>query len=373
MGYAKYSEDIWEQIEINREKLVPVTFIPKIHDIIHTIKCLYCDEELDTNKALFAHYRRSHNKHNSIMKLNERILETGEHIEAAIESLKFYPVVNIESLIVNGERFDAIIQDGYIDIRSLQKNEFDTLSIEVDDKKWIIHRSNLITIDPKVEDIIDGLNRSVIKRERPNLNELNNQINAYHLDIRDKQYIDGFFEYYLACLMDGSDKDRLYFGAYNKLLPFIEKNSRARLIIKIICLRYLWIDRLAELCRVSKPNEFSIVCDFFSGFSRPNSNEDNANSDKIFEVFVEEDEYQNTQAIISFMRQEYNAVKRYLGDALKQLDNDKINPNLADKIYLLQAKMSEITGEIEKAQYYFRKIKSPSINEEMRKINNENT
>ena len=29
MGYAKYSEDIWEQIEINREKLVPVTFIPK--------------------------------------------------------------------------------------------------------------------------------------------------------------------------------------------------------------------------------------------------------------------------------------------------------------------------------------------------------
>lgn len=173
--------------------------------------------------------------------------------------------------------------------------------------------------------------------------------------------------------MDGSDKDRLYFGAYNKLLPFIEKNSRARLIIKIICLRYLWIDRLAELCRVSKPNEFSIVCDFFSGFSRPNSNEDNANSDKIFEVFVEEDEYQNTQAIISFMRQEYNAVKRYLGDALKQLDNDKINPNLADKIYLLQAKMSEITGEIEKAQYYFRKIKSPSINEEMRKINNENT
>ncbi len=371
MGYAKYSEDIWDQIEINREKLNPVLYSLKSSEIVHTIKCLYCEEEFDQNEALFSHYRLRHNQLGPIMKLNGKVMQVGEHIEAAVESLRYYPVENIDSISVNGREHKANISDGYIDIKTFQKNEFETLNILIAGEEWIIHRSNLITVSSKVDIIIIEMNDNAINRQRPNLEEINKKIREYKLDIRDIQYVNGFYEYYLACSVEGRDKDRLYFGAYNKLLPFIEKKSRARLIIKIICLRYLWIERLAELCRISKPNEFSMVYSFLSGYIESMSEEDEKHSDTIFEIFVEDNEYENTQEIINFMKQKYNAVKRYLGEALNLTGGRENNPNLLDKIYLLQARMSEVNVNVEKYRYYIKKIKNSFINTKTRRTNNE--
>ncbi len=48
-------------------------------------------------------------------------------------------------------------------------------------------------------------------------------------------------------------------------------------------------------------SEFSLVCAFLSGKEISNKTIKEEQSDKIFEIYVEESEYQNTKAIISFM------------------------------------------------------------------------
>lgn len=361
MGYAKYGEDIREQIDLNHVKLAPEIYIPKLRPVLAISKCIYCNDEFQTDDELFEHMRLNHNNLSTVIQLNGRILEPGEYIETAIESLKLFPVNNIDLFVLNGKPRKAVIRNGYIDLKLYQRNDFENLTIEISGQRWVVYRSGICTASPKVSVIIDKLNNSAVNRERPDLNAINDDIARYKLDIRDRQYVNGFFEYSLASVIDDAEKDRLYFGAYNKLLPYIETDSRARLITKIICLRYLWIDRLAELCRISKPNEFSLVCDFFSDIPKSALFTEESQSDRIFEVFVEDDEYRNTQEIVNFMNKQYNAVKRYLGEAVRQAENEDFGVNLADKIFLLKARLSECDGEIEKAQYYFKKIRSPSI------------
>lgn len=360
MGYAKYTEDIREEIDINLAKVTPAYYEFRAR-IVSTCKCLFCDEEFLSNDALFVHMRQSHNTLPTTLQLNGKIIEPGEHIEAAIESLRLFPVKNIDSFLLNGKSQNAVIVNGNIDLQRLLGDELQSLTVEVDGREWTIYRSNLCTINPDVNRIIAKLNDSVIKRERPELEDLKRQINAHNFDIRDEQYIYGFYEYCLACLLKGAEKDALYYSAYNKMLPYIKSDPRARLVVKIICLRYIWIDRLDELCKGSKPNEFSLVCNFFLGAPLSGQVNDGAHSDNMFEVFVEDDEYDNSQAIVCFMNGDLNAVKRYLGKASRMIEEGEIGENLRDKIYLLQARFSEHTGDIGKAKYYYNRILCPSI------------
>jgi hypothetical protein len=371
MGYAKYYEDIIEDREINREKLKEKRRVPPPK--YKPFKCVYCDEKYETNTSLYEHMRLRHNTRASVLLLNGKIIEPGEYIEAMVETLVLVPNEAADSYFFNEKHKSIIHNIAQIDILSLQANDYESLIIEATNQKWTIYRSKLGPVNPIVNEYVKEINSALLHRIRPDLDYTDQFIKRYDLGLRDNQFINGFYEYCLACMAQGEEKNRLLYVAYSKLLPYIDDNPIARLVEKIICLQFLWLDRLEELCRISKVNEFTLVCDFFSGKLSSYSITSDVSSDMIFQVFVDDDEYRNTQEIVNFTKKEYNAVKRYLGEMMPRAENGEIASNLIDKIYLLQARVSDVDGDPEKAQHYRGRINSPAITKRMEIHHNGNT
>ncbi|MCL2019711.1 MAG: C2H2-type zinc finger protein [Oscillospiraceae bacterium] len=362
MGWVSTREDIIEKKSANGHFVL--SNFTKTIDLIY--KCPICKELFRSNDNLFSHMRLEHNQLLAFLLLNERIIPPGEHyIETFINSLYLFSVENIGTLYINGEIQNITVINGNINLKAFSENDFETLIIEVDKRKWTIYKNKLRTISPLVDSFVSSFNQSIASRIRPDSEMVRKQISINNFDICDTQYINGFYEYSLACLANNRDnKDNLYYAAYDKLYPYIESNARALLVIKIICFRFLWIDRLIELCEHSDVNEFKIVCGFFKGV-HCNFNTTVNNYGKIFKIFVEDDEHENMQAIINFMRGDVKSVKRYLGKALDLTLDKKVDSNLKDKVYLLKARLSEYDGNADIANYYYNSIVSPSIKKEV--------
>ena len=359
MGYAKYTEDLIDQRWINWEKIKPYIFQTKQLPLLRS--CIYCEERFDSDEKLFDHMRKEHNDSPIKVYLNNEVLIPGEFIEMNINSFGFYPKNKNTTFIFNDRVYDIKTKNGYQDLTSYITQDMDIIEFEIDNEIRKIYRRKIRSISPKVSEIIHSMNKAAYINQRPNILEVNKFKKDFRLELPEREYIDAYFNYFFACINKSSDCDQFYYSAYNRLLPFIENDARSRLLVKLISLRYLWIDGLSELCKDNTESEFSLVCAFLSGKEISNKTIKEEQSDKIFEIYVEESEYQNTKAIISFMKKEYNAVNHYLGSIESSMQNRDLNKVLRDKILLLKAGMAKVNEDEQGYRYYLKQVKNRFI------------
>lgn len=359
MGYAKYMEDDNEAIEERLyEKDLKDYSIVKVEPPMFV--CSYCDVSFYSKKGLYEHIKEAHNKVGAIVIVNDKV------------ALNDMYVKNISSLMVirYDTDLDIYVNDQIVSIDESEINEINLIpflernyvnkkevNIKIGNKKWSIREIAKENIDIAIiEKIISewGITTSAgrfIKKEK-----------FEYLNSLEKRCLDGFYNYFIACLSNDSDKKKRYEEAFGILYEFLHIIPSARFALKIISFKFNWIRFLKQ---------FSIDKDIFYNISKFMLNDTRyENLTKIGngELFVEDNIEDIINITLDFINKKYENVEKYLSQFTDEVLLKSKDYNFNDKIYLLKARMAIINGNKRLARRCYDEIQSPILQDEFKEF-----
>jgi hypothetical protein len=302
------------------------------------------------------HIKQAHSVVGPLLFINGRICAGNEYL-AKINSVKIALCGFVNSVISLNVDTISYNEADIVDITEDIKKCDSPIILTIGRKKHQINLYSKIKIDDKkLESIIEKWEQHLeqglpIKKNYPE-----------ELDIAEKKYLDGFFNYYIACSAClPEDKRKRYADAFAILSEFNSMTPKARVLLKIIAFRLNWIERLETLCKTSK-GAFDTVISFFKGERDEKIVLDKRENEHT--IFVENGVAECLEAIMSFQEEDWIAVDKYING----FDDDKINAikdiNFKDRLLLLKARRMKQRGEYNLARRYYSEIKTPYLKAE---------
>ena len=357
MGYPRCLEKDNDNASDKRYmKGMEIEFNPK-NPVPH-YKCLYCEQIFNNKESVFSHIRQDHNKLNPTIFVNETVCPNNQTIYVpSVKSAKIHRYGYKEAIKINERTIDDLEIDkdtDIIDITKDIKNELAnnlSCSISIGSNTVKIEKFlSFAIIDKTIDENINFWQNQLQSGNyltKDNLNKLN-------LNGAEKNYLDGIFNYFLACQKAHESKYKIdrYYDANRLLKSFVSINSVGLYIRKIIAFKFNWFKTLFELCEDYKCNDdFTYIYNFFK--CRPSCKKKVYIKDEK-QLYIEDDILEIMNAIINFMQGNYESVKKYL---IQQNLNNIDDSNLYDKILMLKYRMLRIEGKGKESRYIFNELK----------------
>lgn len=359
MGYAKYMEDDNEAIEERLyEKDINDYSIVKVEPPMFV--CSYCDMSFYSKKGLYEHIKDVHNKVGAIVIVNDKIALNDMYVKN-ISSLMVIRYdtdleifVNEQSVYIDESEINEIDLIPFLERNYINKKE---VVIKIGNKKWTIREITKENINIAViEKIISewGITTSsgrFVKKE-----------NFEYLNSLEKRCLDGFYNYFIACLSNESDKKKRYEEAFGILYEFLHIVPSARFALKIISYKFNWVRLLKQ---------FSIDKDVFYNISKFMLNDSNYEELRKFgnsELFVEDNIEDVINITSDFITGKYESVEKYLSKFTDEMLLKSKDTNFNDKIYLLKARLAIINNNKRLARRCYDEIQSPIFQNEFKEF-----
>lgn len=264
MGYAKYHEDDYH-IYCDRVFTNGLILQDKIKQRIVHHRCPYCDILFDDKEWMFSHIRNDHNITEPLLFINGIVVKEKDTVyvsdihSAYIQMYGFNRVISVNDEIVS---FDD--ENDSIDITDLTRNSINEKNyciIRLGDLSAKVERYSLYAINQ------DSLNHYIFEWENIiKSGAVFKPLRYYLTDLNEAEYfyLNGIYNYFVACQAQNNDKVERYYEANSILKKFIPSNSLGLCIQKIIAFKFNWVKTLNELCQnYGTVDDFSSICCFF--------------------------------------------------------------------------------------------------------------
>ncbi|MCI5790567.1 MAG: C2H2-type zinc finger protein [Clostridiales bacterium] len=354
MGYFKYYEDDQDRI------LDSISYYGEISN--YTTKsveppifnCDYCNMSFYSKEDLYEHIKREHNIISSIVLVNGKIIQS----ECYVKELKSIKIV----------RYDL---NNLIYINKTHIEEYDSLNeIDITDKiyqNFLTSKSITITVGKKEFKIL------LVSRGNININKINKIISQWSLETSKKLHIskdytsfneiericlNGLYNYFVACISDGKNKDSRYNDAFAILSEVADILPVATIILKIIAFKFNWVDRLRILCVGN--DIFSSIYKFMINTQTKITSVSNPKK----WIFIEDNLEEIIQYIIAYQNNEYSIVESFVNRYPIRSIAEINDLNQRDKICLLCARMALKKSNRHEARRYYDEIQAPCFDEE---------
>ena len=357
MGWAKFYED---NLEASAEALRDSCSFDKVGNYVTknveppVFNCNYCNLSFHSKKDLYEHIKQKHNVPSSIMLVNGKIIKK----ECYVKELWSVKII----------RYDL---NNPVLINGIHIGEYDILNeIELTDRVYqvlLLDKHIIITIGKKDFKI------SLISQESINADRINTLISRWSMETSknlhiDKNYVsfneieciclDGLYNYFIACVATGKDKQSRYNDAYAVLSGVVDVFPTAIILLKIIAFRFNWIERLRALCVGN--DYFSTVYDFMTGTETIFPVTSNGNC----QIFIEDELDETIQCIIAYQNKKYDDVKKFIGRYSLRSVLEIEDCNQRDRVCLLCARMAKRELNNHEALRYYNEIQTPFFEEE---------
>lgn len=355
MGYAKYFEDD-EEISIDR-KFERIVFKENVSLPIQTYyDCYYCDKSFESFELRNKHIKDHHSTVGPLLLINGKICSEEYYVDiinsAKIIFLGYTDLtIEIDKININHNNVD-------IDIVQFLSKEKDNYNIKIGTKTYFIKKYKLENWEKsKCDEIIENWEKLLENNISLEYNDVTLNLNQI-----EKKYIDGFYEYYIACKagIDKINKQKRYNTAFTLLSSFDKLSGRANILLKVIAFRFNWIERLTNLSYGQSNGLFNPIVDFFNGINSDYKLKIN-NEEAINKIYIEDELEVCIDAIYSFQNKDWLKVDEFIeywNDY--QLQNIE-NINLKDKILFYKIRRYHILENYAKIEYYFKTLKSPFL------------
>lgn len=351
MGYAKYHEDDF-RIYCERIYFKAISDRDKHKQKIIHHRCPYCNALFDKRDVMFSHIRQIHNITEPLLFVNGTVVNNNDTIyiselrSAYVQMYGFDKQISIDDEVIIKES-----DDDDIDITDIAENNISTnrfCTIKVGDSSSRIERYSLYSVDQSIlNDYVEEWENNI------KTGAAFQPFKATSVNDAERLYLEGIYNYFIACQAQSNDKRDRYYEAYSILKKFVPINSLGLCIQKIIAFKFNWIDKLEELCnRYNTKDEFDSVCSFFkseSDIKLPLNHEDT------YTIFMEDELQEIYDAIIAFNHKDYDRVNEYLDSHNVLAISDM---NLKDKIIFLKVHMLMLEGNKEEAEFWYSEIKT---------------
>lgn len=379
MGYAKLNEDIadryYENYYLNQYYKENYSFNKTVLTNENDKgsvkrKCYYCDHLFNNLLEMNDHIKEKHSIPGPLLLLNEKIIQNNETFQevyvATIKSAKIIMCGYNKNIKIDGRYIHN--ESDLIDLNPIIYFEnFNSLKIEIGERIIIIKKYEEKNI--KNEDVDVILNNWEMQLEKkirlsPDPSQYPKKLNEV-----EKRYLNGFYNYYLACLKDISptDKRNRYYESYSILSSFLSLRPKGRIVLKIIAFKNNWIDKLDNLCTITS-GTFNEVVDFYK--NRNSKNETNINSQVEEKIFTEPGIQECINAIIAVQQGDEESCLEYLNFWTdKRIKESQLESNEVDRILYLKSIFHIKNRKIFKN--YIKEIKTPFFKNNLNSLGNE--
>ena len=353
MGWAKYHEDIIEVLtdsgcfdEVGNYKIKSTE--PPVFN------CNYCNLSFDSKNDLYEHIKKEHNVVSFILLVNGKII----HKECYVRELKSVKIVRYD--LGNHIYVDKIHMQEYdsfneVDITNKIYQDFYTnksIIITIGEKEfkiYLIAQGNINV--KKINDIISQW--SVETSEGSHINK-----NYAAFNEIERKCLDGLYNYFIACVSTGKNKDLRYFDAYAILLEVASILPVATIVLKIIAFKFNWTEHLRVLC--VGDDIFSSVYNFM--INKVTEFTVNINGEK--QIFIEDELEKTIQCIIAYQEKNYQKVEEFIREYSFRSITEIEDYYQRDRVCLLCARMALKNSKNHDARRYYDEIQSPFFDNE---------
>ena len=356
MGYAKYHEDD-QEIVLRRieSKHPPVS----IQYEAPSVECPYCKAVFPDRKDLSRHIKTKHNVTHPVIIINGKVANDDRFSCARIEEVSIFTYGFADKVSLNGKSFPC------------NDSEKMNLSREASE---LLESDNVLTICAGSRRVcVNKYTSKDIRKEKTipiirlwEEQTANGAVISFDLPqgINDSEteFLKGFFNYFVACVSEGENKQDRYYEAYTILRGINPINSLGLCALKVIAFMFNWIETLRNLCNRNY-DDFSQVCDFYDGKNTEPLKAIVIENQNAF--FVEDNVRECLDAIVSFMFGEYSAVEKYLS----KNDIDSVSdPNLKDRLLVISRELALHSNENGKAVSYDKLVLSDQLRKNLKRV-----
>lgn len=353
MGWAKYHEDIMDAItDTQFYNKVGNYEIKNIDPPIYN--CAYCGISFYKKADLYEHIKHKHNVITSIVVVNGKVL----HNECYIKELKSIILVRYDlsdEIFINDIKLENVGLLNEIDITTFVAGIFSRdkkLSIKVGKKFFIINLISQESIDlRKINSIISRWSEETSQGKHiRKSNDYSNKMEQICLE--------GLYNYFIACVSSGRDKESRYEDAYAILSEVANILPPAMVLLKVIAFRFNWVEKLRLLS--FDRDVFARIYDFMSN----KVTSFNDIYDGTYDIFIEDELEDVIRIIYAYQEGKFEEVELFLKKYTFSNLSEIKDINHRDKIYLLLARMALKSGKKYDARRYYYEIQSPFVDEE---------
>lgn len=252
MGYTKYNEDdkhiIMDRIYMHQPKI-----FEKVKPKVIFFDCPYCNSVFKDKEKMYSHIKEKHNILYPVFTINEKVprWETTCY-ENGVQNATIHLFDFAMKISLNGE--------------CLTSSEDLDLTDRINE---ILNRGEVCKLQVGEHNvIIRGYSVDYVRKDRilPVINEWNRQVeeqkaiercDSQGLTSVEKEYLDGFYNYFIACDATCKNKSERYDDAWRILSNFSKIDALSSCALKAIAFRRNWVEQLFALCQVE--DDFMIV------------------------------------------------------------------------------------------------------------------
>lgn len=349
MGYVKYKEDdsdaIAERVFIDTDRKVKILLLNQ------SVLCHYCDRVFASIEERNRHVKHDHKIFAPILIVNGRVVHNKVYIYHLEQVLIDLCGFDQSKIFFNGVLVQHGNPDDVIDLLAhVLPNAINTVSI--DSTTIFIHHIPSMNFQNKiVETVIRDWGKTVEEGKYISKNYPDT------LNKGEKDYLDGLFNYYIACVSK-KNKAQRYEDAYSILSSFDKKTAISLCVLRIIAYRLNWVEILGTLRGTD--NVFDLAWRFLTNEVPQTQTQPFLDDGKT--LLIENSVESSLNAIVAFQKSNYDEVNQYL----LSFSNDELSAiedtNLKDKIFLLKARMAIKDSQFDEAYKWYNEIISPFFN-----------
>lgn len=351
MSYVKYAED---DIEINDTRDYVRLYHTNQKDKISDKKvlvCPYCYSVYDSKNDLINHIKEKHHNRNCVLLINGRISDGNEMYVNRVSEVVCHAYIDDISIIVDNHVISVPL--GEMDITNEVKlvvNKNKQCSIKLQDKIVTIklYEADEIRKD-KVNEIIQQWQKETEK------NKIIKKATNIELNVVEQQYLNGFYNYFLACNSEGTNKRDRYYDSFSLLNSFESISGIGKSVLKVIAFRFNWINRLNLLC--TEEDEFLNIRNYY--YNQPNCAITHKDAHYLY---VEDELRDDMNAIIDYQKGNRENIKDYLNRNDELLIGDI---NRRDRIYMIRARCYLLDGAERKSKLYYEEIRNEFMHDDI--------
>lgn len=353
MGWAKFREDVIEAISDADYLAKAGNYVVKSMDP-PVFSCAYCNHTFYNKIDLYNHIRNAHRVPLVVFVVNGKIVNDECYVKE-ITSLIVIRYDPSKSILIDKKQLNIYDNENEIDVTKqvrevLIRNKQSI--IQVGDIQLCVKLIAQEQIDlNKIDAAVDRWNKySSEGKHIPRDVEYKNEV--------ERKCLDGIYNYFIACVSKHNNRNR-YEDAYSILSEYIDIVPVAKTIIKIIALKFNWVEKLHSLC--NEDDVFDVVCGFLM-----NSGVDcNLAQQGESVIFIEDELEDVINLIVDYQRGDVevlqNVINRYPFRLVGQIDDI----NHRDKICLLVARALVRKNKPHEARRFYEEIQTPYFMKEV--------
>lgn len=357
MSYFRIYEDNGMNIDAKETNVNIILNTNYVKPVLFS--CTYCDAYFYSKEELFAHIKEKH-KLDAILMIDNKVKTNANTIYLSdIKSAMIYTYSDDVNIRLDNEK--VYVMDYKIDLTKILNDRlYKSGKCTIEIGKNIIHlykySVNLLN-DNVVNEIINDwskkceLGKEIVRNYPKTLNES---------EIR---FLDGCYNYFLACNANEYDKKKRYEDAQKILSEFYNLNSIGTTILKIISFRWNWFLKLEKVCYNSNIfDDFDIILSIVNNKRFPSK----INEQKqVGQLYIEDELKKNIEAFINYYNKDYDLVNEYF----RSFENIEIRDiNFNDRLLFLRGLMDAEKGKIRRARSISRDITSEIIQQKLKDI-----